>query len=165
MPSRLRLIKPSEPSVQYRGDARLRLWGAVVCALAAAALTASGYEGRLPPVLAGPLAAAFLLWAAYLVLTFVGQGSERYTLTAGRLEVERGVLAKRCESVELWRVREVVLEQTLGERLRGAGRITLVGGDTAQVSLVVGPVAKVRAFHELLVAATPKAQAKARDLR
>lgn len=152
--------------MQYRADARLRLWGTFVCVLLAAALTAVGYEGRLQPVLAGPLAAAFLIWAAYLLLTFVGQRAERYTLGSGRLEIERGVLARRYESVELWRIREVVLEQTFGERLRGAGRITLISSDAAHVSLTVGPVAKARAFYDVLVAATPKNpdQAKARDL-
>jgi uncharacterized membrane protein YdbT with pleckstrin-like domain len=165
MPSRLRLIKSDEPGVQYRADARLRLWGTAVCSVVAVALTAIGYEGRLKPVLAGPLAAAFLIWAAYLLLTFLGQGAERYTLTAARLEVERGILGKRYESVELWRIREVVLEQTLGERLRGSGRITLVSSDAAHVSLTIGPVAKARAFYDLLVAATPKSPAQANALR
>jgi uncharacterized membrane protein YdbT with pleckstrin-like domain len=165
MPLQLLLIKPDEPGVQYRADARLRLWGTAICALTAVALTAAGYEGRLKPLLAGPLAAAFLIWSAYLLVTFLGQGAERYTLTSGRLEVERGVLSKRYESIELWRVREVVLEQTLGERLRGAGRITLMGSDAAQVSLTIGPVAKARAFYGLLVAATPKPPAQANALR
>jgi uncharacterized membrane protein YdbT with pleckstrin-like domain len=164
MPSQLRLIKSDEPRAQFRADARLRLWGAVFCGLLAIALTAIGYDGSLPPVLAGPLAAAFLLWACYLALTFVGRRSERYTLTAARVEIERGILGKRYENVELWRIREVVLEQTLVERVRGVGRITLASSDAAQPSIVLGPVAQARRFYDQLVAATPKSAAQARAL-
>jgi hypothetical protein len=160
MPSQLRLIKSEEPGVQFRPDARLRLLGAVFCSLAAIALTAIGYGGRLAPVLAGPFAAAFLLWAAYLMVTFVGRSSERYTLTPARLEIERGVLKKRYETVELWRIREVVLQQTLVERLRGAGRITFGSSDALQPSIVIGPVTRVRAFYDQLVAAAPKSVAQ-----
>jgi uncharacterized membrane protein YdbT with pleckstrin-like domain len=166
MPSRLRLIKSDDPGVTFRPDARLRLWGAAVCLAAAVALTFIGYEARLPPLLAGPLSAAFLIWAGYLVLTFAEQNAQRYTLTSARLEIERGVFNKRYESLELWRVREVALEQTLVERLRGAGRVTLVSNDAVQPTLVVGPIAQVRAFRDALLAGISKpSPAQIRELR
>ncbi|HEX4382427.1 MAG TPA: PH domain-containing protein [Myxococcales bacterium] len=153
MPARLRLIKSDDPGITYRADARLRLWGAAACIAAAVELTVIGYEGRLPPLLAGPLSAAFLIWAGYLVATFAEQNAQRYTLTSSRLDIERGVFTKRYESVELWRIREVVLEQTLGERMRGAGRVTVLSNDSLRPALAIGPVARVRTFLDLLASA------------
>jgi hypothetical protein len=160
MPARLRLIKSDEPRAEFRADARPRLWAALACAAVAVALTSIGYEGRIRPLLAGPCAAVFLLWAAYLSLTFAQRGAERFVLTASRLQISRGLLRRRSESVELWRVREVVLSQDLLERARGAGRITLFGVEGARPSVVIGPVARARALHEKLLAATAAAAAK-----
>jgi membrane protein YdbS with pleckstrin-like domain len=140
----------ARPELTFRADARLRLWGAALCALCAIALTAAGYAAALAPVLAGPLAAAFLLWSSYLLVTYALRRSVRYTLTAGRLEIERGVLGRRVESIELWRVRDVVLDQALGERLRGVGRITLYSNDQVEPQLLIGPVAEARLLFDRL---------------
>jgi uncharacterized membrane protein YdbT with pleckstrin-like domain len=162
MPPQLRLIKSEEPRAQFRADARLRLWGAAACGAGSIFLTAVGYEAKLAPLVAGPLAAAFLLWSLYLLITFIARRSERYTLTTQRLEIERGIFSRHYESLELWRIREIVLEQTMVERLRGAGRVTLIAADALQPSLVLGPVSHARKFYEALVAARPKSQAEAR---
>ena len=138
------------PTLAFRADARLRLWGAALCACGAIALTWLGYANRLLPVLAGPVAAAFLLWSAYLLITFAGRRAVRYTLSPTRLEIESGILGKRVESVELWRVRDVVLEQTLSERLRGVGRITLYSNDQVEPQLEIGPVAEARLLFDRL---------------
>jgi hypothetical protein len=160
MPARLRLIKSDEPRAEFRADARPRLWAALACGAGALALTSIGYEGRMPPVLAGPCAAGILLLSAYLSLTFAQRSAERFVLTASRLQISRGILRRRAESVELWRVREVVLWQGLLERARGAGRIALFGAEGARRTVVIGPVAQARALHEKLLAATAKAAAK-----
>jgi len=128
----------------FRTDARLRLWGAGACASCALAVTWLGYAHRVLPLVAGPASAAFLLWSAYLAVTFAGRRAIRYTLTAQRLEIERGVFARHLASVELWRVRDLVLDQTMMERLRGVGRITLYSTDQVEPELDVGPVAGAR---------------------
>ena len=155
MPSQLHLVQdePDEagpPPAVFRADARLRLWGAALCALAAILFTILGYPRRIPPVLAGPLAAAFLLWSAYLLATFAARRALRYTLSAQRLEIEKGILGKRYESVELWRVRDVVLEQTFVERLRGVGRITVYSSDLSEPVLQLGPAAAAKPLFDRL---------------
>jgi membrane protein YdbS with pleckstrin-like domain len=155
MPSQLRLVQappPDDPApvAVFRADARLRLWGAAVCALVAIFFTIAGDAHRVPPVLAGPLAAAFLLWAAWLAATFALRRTTRYTLSTQRIEVEKGILGKRYESVELWRVRDVVLEQTFFERLRGVGRITVYSSDQEGPILQLGPAAEARSLFDRL---------------
>jgi uncharacterized membrane protein YdbT with pleckstrin-like domain len=150
------------PVTAFRVDARLRLWGAGLCAVLAMAMTAVGYRRWLHPALAGPIAAAFLCWALYLLATFTGRRSVRYRLTAQRLEVERGILGKRYESVELWRVRDLILDQTLVERMRGVGRITVLSSDQAEPELLVGPVASARELYDRLRDAVAAARRDAR---
>ena len=166
MAPQLHLVSPAgsepEPLAAFRADARLRLWGAGVCACASIALSAAGYQRSLPPLAAGPAAAAFLLWALYLLATFTLRRAVRYRLTAQRLEVERGILGKRYESIDLWRVRDVVLEQSLLERLRGVGRITVVSTDEVEPELLVGPVPEAKALYDLLRDAVALARKQAR---
>jgi uncharacterized membrane protein YdbT with pleckstrin-like domain len=166
MGSQLRVVAKDvseSPSLaSFRTDARPRLWSAGVCAGCSIAVTAVGYHRTVPPVLAGPLAAAFVLWSGYLLATFAGRRAVRYTLTAQRLEVERGMLGKRYESVELWRVRDVVLEQTFFERVRGVGRITVLSSDQAEPELTVGPVAAAKPLYDRLRNAVAAARKDAR---
>jgi membrane protein YdbS with pleckstrin-like domain len=166
MPPQLHLI-PAEPDARmpsetFRADARLRLWGAAMCAIAAIVFTTLGYGRSLAAYAAAFTAAAFLLWSAYLLATFAGRRAVRYSLTPQRIEIEMGILGKRYESVELWRVRDVVLDQTALERLRGVGRITLYSNDQVEPQLKVGPVADAKALFEKLRDAVAAARKDAR---
>src|SRR5262249_38569935 len=147
----LHLISPeggeAAPIVSFRTDARLRLCGAGACACGSIAATVIGYHRTIAPVFAGPVAAAFVLWSAYLLATFAGRRAVRYRLTPQRLEVERGILGRRFESIDLWRVRDVILEQTLVERMRGVGRITVLSTDQVEPELTVGPVASAKPLY------------------
>ncbi|HYY51449.1 MAG TPA: PH domain-containing protein [Myxococcales bacterium] len=163
MAPQLRLVGDEPPPLlSLRADARLRLWGAGLCALGAIAMTAVGYRRVMAPVIAGPVAAAFLLWALYLLATFAARRSVRYTLTAQRLEIERGILGKRYESIDLWRVRDVTLEQTVLERVRGVGRITVVSTDQLEPLLLLGPVASAKRLYDQLRDAVAHARKEAR---
>jgi uncharacterized membrane protein YdbT with pleckstrin-like domain len=165
MPSPLRLVTPVDqpaPLATATADARLRLWGAALCAVLAMLLTAVGQRRALPPVVAGPCAAAFILWAAYLLATYAGKRGVRYTLTAQRLEIEKGILGKRYESIELWRVRDVVLDQSIVERVRGVGRITVYSTDHVEPILQVGPVVQAKELFETIRDAVASARKDAR---
>jgi membrane protein YdbS with pleckstrin-like domain len=168
MPAELPGVDGSQPETPstilatFRADARLRFWGAGLCAGGAIAFTILGYERGVPPLIAGPLAATFLLWSVYLLATFVSRRSVRYALTAQRLEIESGVLGRRCESVDLWRVRDLVLEQSFIERLRGVGRITVYSSDEVEPVLQVGPVATARPLFDRLRDAVASARKVAR---
>lgn len=144
MGPQLHLVDAAPELAAFRADARLRLLGAGLCSGLALALIEAGDRRLLAPVVAGPLSASFLLCSAYLAVTFAARAALRYTLTAERLEIERGLFARRRQSVELWRVRELVLEETLLERARGVGRITVLCSDPRAPSVDIGPVAGAR---------------------
>jgi uncharacterized membrane protein YdbT with pleckstrin-like domain len=163
MAPQLRLVGDEPPPLfSVRADARLRLWGAGLCACGTLGMTVVGYRRVLAPVIAGPVAAAFLLWALYLLATFAGRRAVRYTLTPQRLEIERGILGKRYESIDLWRVRDVALEQTLLERVRGVGRITVISSDQLEPMLLVGPVASAKRLYDQLRDSVAHARKEAR---
>jgi membrane protein YdbS with pleckstrin-like domain len=151
-----------EPLAFFRTDARLRLFAAGACAGVSIALTVAEYRHALPALVAGPLAAAFVLWAVYMLGTFAIRRAVRYRLTAQRLEVERGILGKRFESIDLWRVRDVVLDQSPLERMRGVGRITVISSDQLEPELLVGPVADAKALYDRLRDAVAAARKQAR---
>ena len=146
----------------FRADARLRLWGAAICASLAILFTILGYPRTVPPLVAGPVAATFLLWSAYLALTFAARRSVRYTLSTQRLEIEKGVFGRHLESVDLWRVRDLVLDQTVVERLRGVGRITVYSSDQAEPVLQLGPLAGAKPLYDRLRDAVASARKDAR---
>lgn len=152
MAAQLRLVPPEPTSPQdalsFRADARPALWSAAFFALLAGAAAWLGFADRAPHLGSSVVAALLLCAALWLLAKGVGQRAVHYSLTATRLEIERGLLGRRLESMELWRVRDVVLDQSLLERLRGVGRLTLYSTDRVEPVLVLGPVAGARALFE-----------------
>ena len=62
---------------------------------------------------------------------------QRYELTSQRLKLHSGVLNKKIDELELYRVKDTKLEQPLFLRIFGLGNVTLISSDTTTpVSLV-----------------------------
>jgi uncharacterized membrane protein YdbT with pleckstrin-like domain len=61
----------------------------------------------------------------------------RYELTTERLKLREGVLNKRLDEIELYRVRDYSLEQPLVLRLFGLSTITLRAADPSQPVVVL----------------------------
>lgn len=75
----------------------------------------------------------FALWR-YLVTKCL-----RYELTSQRLKVHSGVLSKKIEELELYRVRDTQFDQPFFLRLFGLGNVLLVSSDsTTPVSSIHG---------------------------
>ena len=93
-----------------------------------------------------PLAATAIYFA---VLTFYRR-SIRFRVTTTNIEVERGVLAKRIDVVELWRCRDVRYKQTLVDRLLGIAHIEIFSADaTTPVIEMIGLPASRKLFEQL----------------
>ena len=72
----------------------------------------------------------------------------RYTLTTQRLLIERGVLTKSLEEVDLRYVDETQFFQPFLERLLGIGEIRVVSSDKLAPNLVLHGVADPRGVRE-----------------
>ncbi|MBW7460301.1 PH domain-containing protein [Paenibacillus sepulcri] len=55
----------------------------------------------------------------------------KYTITDRRIIVERGMLTKKREEIQLYRIRDVSLKRNLFERMMKLGDITILSTDTS----------------------------------
>jgi hypothetical protein len=66
------------------------------------------------------------------------------------IEYERGLLSKRIDVVQLWRVRDVVYKQTLTDRILAIAHIQVVASDATNPSFdIVGMPASRKLFEQL----------------
>ena len=169
MAPELRLVTgeadPAVPLAHFTHDARLPWLFAKVLAglwLAGGGLAFFITYDNSVRIFVATLAVAAAGLAIWQVFVALGRGAYKYTLTKQRLDLERGLLGKRRESVELWRVRDVVLDQSFLDRMRGAGTLTIFSTDQVEPVLVVGPIPDAQRNYEALRDAT---QAARRDGR
>jgi uncharacterized membrane protein YdbT with pleckstrin-like domain len=111
----------------------------LLCALVAAGLIAIAYVFRenlgIPGmyIVAGaaiiPLLFAFIKW---LQVKF-----RRYELTTERLRLRSGILSRKTDEIELYRVKDYVLHEPFMLRLWGLGDIVLTTTDDANPSVLL----------------------------
>lgn len=73
--------------------------------------------------------APVIVCAVILLSVWLHTVSFLYTLTTERIFVRRGLLAKRIEEVELFRVKDVKMAQTALQRILGYGDVTVYSSD------------------------------------
>jgi len=102
----------------------------------------------------GLLLAILTLGLGWLYLYARAKGTH-FKVTTRRVIVERGLLNKRLEQVDVYRIKDFVVDRPLGQRLLGTGNLQLLTMDatTARVELH-GLRADVVALYEQLRAAT-----------
>lgn len=82
------------------------------------------------PILLGILlVAAFGLGLLILAWVWYRIHSVQYRLTSQRLFVRRGLIARKVEEVELFRVKDVKMDQSLLQRILNVGAITVLSTD------------------------------------
>jgi len=90
------------------------------------------------------LAILVLLWA-YQFGVYIGRRlGHRYRLTPQTFFHERGILVKSTSPIEIIRIDDITLKQTLLERLVGVGTIRILSNDTTDPLLVMKGIAEVR---------------------
>jgi uncharacterized membrane protein YdbT with pleckstrin-like domain len=78
-----------------------------------------------------------LLYAGYVGLR---TACHRYTLTDQRLRERRGILSVTTEELELYRVKDITLQQPLLQRLIGRGRVVLATSDRTTPVVVLNAI-------------------------
>jgi uncharacterized membrane protein YdbT with pleckstrin-like domain len=120
------------------------------------------FEGR-PALL--PTVGAWLLTLLTVGLALIGywlkQRKSRYKLTSQRVVVEHGIFSQRMEQVDLYRIKDYVVERPFWQRLVGNGNLIVETSDTTtpRIHLRALPV-DVVALYEALRQATEAEKAR-----
>jgi uncharacterized membrane protein YdbT with pleckstrin-like domain len=114
----------------------------LLCGLVGAGLIAVAYVFRqnlgVPTVyVVAGLAIIPLLFA---IVKWLQVKFQRYELTSERLRLRRGVLSRKTDEIELYRVKDYVLHEPFVLRLWGLGDIVLTTTDDANPSVLLKAV-------------------------
>ncbi|MDD6023446.1 MAG: PH domain-containing protein [Oscillospiraceae bacterium] len=74
----------------------------------------------------------------------------RYALSSDRLFLETGMLSTHCEEILLYRVRDLSLTITLGQRIFGVGTITVQSSDKSLPVLELKNIKTPRDTKEII---------------
>lgn len=114
------------------------------------------FEGR--PALLPSLGAALLavltlgLALAYFALR---RASKRYKITTERVVIETGILSKRMDQIDIYRINDYVVERPFSQRLMGTGNLVLSAMDRSNPELrIEGLKTDVEGLYERLRRAT-----------
>lgn len=125
----------------------IHFWYYFTCGvLAAACLAGIPFSGGLSAI---GLVVPLIMWLAQWFVT----RSTQYELTSQRLRVRTGILNRRLDEIELFRVRDYVMDQPLFLRLLGRGNLTIVSSDATTPELKIQAIGQVEAVREQLRAA------------
>lgn len=78
-----------------------------------------------------------LVWALFC---FMRTSAHRYVVTNQRLRESTGLIFRRTEELELYRVKDISVEQPPMQRLFGCGRITLRTSDRSTPIVVLNAI-------------------------
>src|SRR5690349_8147058 len=114
------------------------------------------FEGR-PAVLqgVGSLLLTIITLGIAAVVFWIRSLNKHYKITNQRIVIEHGVLSKRMEQIDLYRVMDYVVERPFGQRMLGTGNIVLDAADKSTPKVRIdGIKTDVLALYEKLRAAT-----------
>jgi len=104
-----------------------------------------------------PIAAA----VAYGYGLNIKRRSTKFRVTTTVIEYERGLISKRIDMVQLWRIRDVVYKQNLIDRILGIAHVEVVAQDVKNPDLeIVGMPASRQLFEQLRDSIEIQRQAK-----
>jgi uncharacterized membrane protein YdbT with pleckstrin-like domain len=108
-------------------------------------------EAVVPIVAAGVLG-LLLMWI---------RRSVRFRVTTTAIEFERGVLSKRIDVVQLWRIKDVVYKQNLVDRILRIAHVEIIAQDSVNPDReIVGMPASRQLFEQLRDSIEIQRQAK-----
>ncbi len=87
--------------------------------------------------------------------------STKFRVTTTVIEYERGLISKRIDVLQLWRIRDVVYKQNLVDRILGIAHVEVVAQDVKNPDLeIVGMPASRQLFEQLRDSIEIQRQAK-----
>lgn len=114
-----------------------------------------GYPAVLGTV--GAVLLALLTLGLSAIVGWVRARSVHYRVTSQRVVIERGLVSKTMEQVDLYRVVDYAVERPLGQRLVGTGTLVLETQDATSREIRIEKVrTDVRALYERVRFATER---------
>jgi hypothetical protein len=96
----------------------------------------------------------FTLGVALVVLYFKRRG-QHYRVTTQRIVIEHGLLSKRMEQLDIYRITDYTVDVPFGQRMMGTGNLILKSLDPTTPELhLMGLKTDIRALYENLRRAT-----------
>ena len=144
--------EPTGPTLlaEVRTDVGPAMWTVAACITIGLALAIAGAAAVMDRYVGLISGATLAVIAAIVGARIAATRSIVFRITTQRIEIERGYLSKRYESLDLFRVKDVVLEQGLIDRLRSVGRLTIFSTDSVAPVLSIGPIAGAKPLYEKL---------------
>lgn len=106
---------------------------------------------RLPaPPLRYAILAVLLIPLFILLIKWVALKFVTYEITSERIKVTRGILSKRTDELELYRVKDTSLIEPFSMRLFGAGNILVITSDAGTPQLELTGIAGAKEVRERL---------------
>ena len=120
------------------------------------------FEGRAALVPSfGTLLLAILTFGLWLLVRWVQTLGRSYRITTRRIVVETGVLSKKLEQIDLYRVADYTVERPFGQRIMGTGNLLLKTFDKTTPELnVLAIKTDVVKLYESVRAATEADKAR-----
>ncbi len=107
----------------------------------------------VPPaaVVAWPVAGLLVLVLGIAILVeWIKLRSTSYTITNQRVQIEKGLLAKSVEEIDLRYVEDSTFGQSLVERILGIGSVTLLSSDKTTPRYVLRSIRDPRSVREMI---------------
>jgi hypothetical protein len=85
------------------------------------------------------------MWIPVIIMKSV-----RYRVSNYRIDFERGIFGKKIDTLELWHVDDIKMEQSFADRMLGVGTITVLSNDTSTPRLPLRGLPNPRPLFESL---------------
>jgi membrane protein YdbS with pleckstrin-like domain len=86
-----------------------------------------------------------IMWIPVIIMKSV-----RYRVSNYRIDFERGIFGKKIDTLELWHVDDIKMEQSFADRMLGVGTITVLSNDTSTPRLPLRGLPNPRPLFESL---------------
>ncbi|WP_157764128.1 zinc ribbon domain-containing protein [Paenibacillus borealis] len=80
----------------------------------------------------------------------IGLNTTRYTITSQRIMVKSGLIGKDVEEIELLRVNDFSVTQSIPDRILGIGTLTILSDDASSPQLPFRKIRKVQTVKDVL---------------
>lgn len=167
MPTDDTLISPaSAEAVLWSGHTSqwVHFWFYFFCMLLAAGIVVAATV--FAPPTGGLTYLALVLPAGLWIVRWWVTKCTTYELTSQRLRIRTGVLNRRVDELELYRVKDYAMEQPFLLRLVGLGNVTMITSDATNPSVLISAIPDVETVREKLRAAvqTERDRKRVREL-